>query len=750
MTIIGEQPKSKGRRRFLKLAAIGTGAVGLGLGTYVAIGRELPRSGQALWNERSRDFTPNAWLHIDTAGQVLVRVNHTELGQGITTGLPTIVADELEVPWEQVRFELAPVEPAYGNPAMGGTYATGGSTSTPSSWDPLRHAGAAAREMLVSAAALRWKVAAATCRAHQGTVIHQASQRTLTYGELVEAAAKLPVPSDPTLKDPKDYRLIGTNPPRLDIPEKVTGAARYAIDSTLPRMLNATVVHPPVFGDTLDTFDARAALKLPGVRHVLAVTGGVAVVADHWYQAAAGAEALSISWHATGDRTVSTDSLWRRWGGMLDRGETKVLAATGDVDAALAHAATVLQAEYHVPFQAHATPEPISAVAHVEPTRCQVWVGTQGQDAAQDAAAVASGLKYHQVDIHTVYAGGGFGRRGATDEVTEAVELSKRLGVPIKVVWTRPEDIQQDNYRPACLHRLRAGLSTSGELVAWEHRIVGQDPIPAMLASAMGGAMPYWMPRGMRNGAASVVGGLLPRMMAGQGMKGGAAPLPYSIDATRLAIGADTLPIPVGPWRSVANSANPFAVECFLDEIAAAAKQDPVTLRRKLLAGNPRPLAALELAASKAGWSKPLAPPLFRGVALADFHGAFVAMIPELRVSGTTITVERVTCAIHAGRVINPRNVEQQVAGGLIFGLTATIKGAITLKDGRVEQSNFDDFPLLTMAEAPDIAVHLVPSDEPPLGVGESGVPSIAPAVANAVAAATGRRLRELPLMLPS
>ncbi len=736
---------NKSRRRFLILSTLGGG--GLALGFYIGIGGERARRGRELWEDEPEDFAPNAWLRIDRAGNVTVRVNHTELGQGVTTGLPTILADELDADWNRVRFEIAPVEPVYRNPMMG-SYATGGSTSTPGSWEPLRQAGATARAMLVQAAALSWGVSPESCQTEKGTVLHPASDRRASYGDLVDAAAALDVPSDVRLKDPKEFRLIGTDVPRLDIEDKVAGRTQFAIDVQLPGMLTATVVHPPVFGERAARVNAEKTRGLAGVREVIEFDTGVAVVAETYWQAAQGAAALDIEWDGRGDHSLSSASLWQRWSALLDAPEAKELEVSGDAAGAIATAAKTVEAEYRVPYQAHACKEPLACVAQVADGRCRIWTGTQGQDGTQETAAKITGIGYYDIEVTTTFAGGGFGRRSNNPEVKEAVALAHRLGVPVKVIWSREEDTQHDDYRPASLHRLRAGLDSGGRLVGWSHRIVGQDPIATLIPQLVVGGAPFWMPSGMRNLMGDTAASLLPSVLSGLGVKGGAGPLPYAIANFRLDYVEDQPPVPVGMWRGVGYSANPFVVESFLDEVAIAAGRDPLDLRRELLADNPLPLAALERAAKAAGWGEPLPAGRHRGVALADYEGAWVPTVAEISVVGNEIRVHRLVSAVDCGRVINPGNVRRQISGGLIFGLSATLGGEITLAGGRVEQSNFNDFPIIAFADAPAIEVHLMPSEESPRGIGEAGVPPIAAAVANALFAATGERQRRLPLRL--
>lgn len=742
-----KQPVDKGRRRFIKLSVLG--GSGLVLGMYLGFGGEHNPSPVESWQPGPKEWTPNAWLQIGPDGLVTVRVNHTEMGQGVSTGLPTILADELDAAWDQIRFEIAPVEDVYKNPANG-IQMTGGSTSTPTSWNILRQAGAAARQMLIAAAAQRWSVHSSQCGAHKGYVIHTPTSRKLGYGELAAAAAKMEIPSEIKLKDPRDFDLIGTNPPRLDIPEKIEGKAVYGIDITLPGMFTATVIHPPVFGDTLKSFDDSQARALPGVRRVLAIESGIAVVADTFWQAQKGVKALKIEWADGGSRGMSNQSIWRRWEALAVSDDGEELHAEGDFDQALAGSAKTISAVYKLPWQAHACPEPMNCTAHVEPDRCRVWAPTQMQGGAMELVGRLTGLPHAKIDIITPYVGGAFGRRAWLDYVQQAVEISQAMGAPVKVIWTREEDIEHDTYRPASYNLLQAGLDSKGNPLAWSMRIVGPDENSIQIPPIMPAILPHWVPRALRNAAGWAARQAAPGLMEGMGVKQGAAPLHYAIDNFRLDYVHDNPGVMVGFWRSVGSSSNAFVVECFMDEIAAASGQDPVAMRLKLTKEkSPRMHKVLALAAEKAGWGKNPDPGVFQGAAVHEFHNTIVAMIADISIArGSDITVHRVTCAVDCGRVINPNNVRDQISGGIAFGLTAALKGEITIKGGRVEQSNLHDFPLLTMSEMPEVHVHLVKSSDPPLGIGEPGVPPIAPAVANAVFAATGKRLRRLPLRL--
>lgn len=737
---------NKSRRRFL-IAATG-GAAALIVGVYLGTGGEKIRSAREVWGDSPKGWVPNAWLKIDVQGVVTVRVKHSEMGQGCTTGLPAMVAEELEVPWSQVRFEIAPVEEIYKNPAMG-IQMTGGSTATPTSWDPLRMAGAAARQLLVAAAAKQWGVPAKECKASEGRVVHESSKRSLPYGELLATASRLEPPKEMALKNPKDYKLIGKDLPRLDGPAKVEGKAVFGLDVKLPGLLNAAIIQPPVFGDRLQSFDSAKAAKMPGVKRVLPVGHGLAVVADTYWHASQAIQAVEIKWQGAGDQALDSDALWGRWQKLIEQDDAKEMAATGDAAKALQGASKIISADYQVPFQAHATPEPMNCTAWVKPDSCQVWAPTQNQDGAQELAARLTGLGYHQIQVHTPYLGGGYGRRGAVDYVPQAVELSMAMNAPVKVVWSREEDMQHDYYRPASLQRLKAGLDDKGRLVAWSHRIVGPDALSFLMPLLFPTIMPYWLPRGVRNAGHWAGKNVIAKLAAGDGAQAGAAPVPYAVENALVEYVHDDPGVPTGFWRGVAHTGNAFAMECFVDEIARATGRDPLQLRMELFKGNPRMQKVIQTAASQAGWSQKPPAGRFRGLAAHEFHGAMAAMVAEISLDQKRgFKVERITAAVDCGRVINPYIVRDQMIGGAAFGLTATYKSGITLKDGRVQQSNFDDFPILRMSEMPPMQVHIVDSDLPPMGIGEVGVPPIAPAVANAVFAATGKPVRSLPIFM--
>jgi len=668
-------------------------------------------------------FAPNAFIRIGSDGQIVLTMPYVEMGQGTYTSIPMLVAEELEVDLKQVRVEHAPPnEQLYGNPLLGGVQATGGSTTIRASWKPLRQAGAIARTMLVAAAAKRWNADPASCRAQSGEVLHAPTGRSIKYGELAADAAGMPVPESPALKRPEDFRLIGTPAKRLDTPSKVNGTAVYGIDVRPPGVKIATLAQSPVFGGRVKSVDDRAAKAVKGVRQIVRLDDAVAVVADHMGAAKKGLAALVIEWddgpHAklnTGEIVAELEKA------TLNSGP--VAQNIGNTDAALAGSVTKVEATYQVPFLAHATMEPMNCTVHVHRDGCEVWVGTQVTARAQAAAAKTTGLPLDKVVVHNHLIGGGFGRRLEIDGVIRAVQIAQHVDGPVKVVWTREEDIQHDMYRPYFLDRISAGLDEKGMPVAWNHRFAGSSVIAR------------WLPPVFKNGL-------------DPDTTNGAINLIYALPNLHVEyVRVEPPGIPTAFWRSVGPSHNVFVTESFIDELAAAAKQDPVAYRRALLDKSPRAKAVLELAAEKAGWGQKLPEGVGRGVSVQFAFATYMAQVAEVEVSKDgTVRVRRVICAVDCGTAVNPDTIQAQIQSAIIFGITAALYGEITLKDGRVEQTNFDTYQVLRMNEAPAIEVHIVPSFEPPGGMGEPGTSAIVPAVTNAIFAATGKRVRKLPV----
>ncbi len=700
------------RRSFL----VSTAAVGGGL----RLGVSLP-SGRS--DATGIDaFAPNAFVRVGGDGRIVLTMPYVEMGQGTYTSIPMLIAEELEVGLSQIHLEHAPAdEKHYTNPLLG-VQATGNSNAIRGAWKPMREAGAVAKAMLVAAAAKRWGVDASSCRARDGEVIHDASGKRLTYGELAADAAQMPVPKSVELKRPDDFKLIGTPAKRLDAAGKVNGTAAYGIDARPPGVKIAALAQSPVFGGKLKSVDDTAAKAVKGVRQIVRLDDAVAVVADHMGAAKKGLEALKIEWDGGPHAELSTQDVARQ----LEQATLKsgaVAQNIGDADKAMAGAATKIEAMYQLPFLAHATMEPMNCTAHFRGDECEIWIGTQAIARVQAMAAKAASLPVEKVIVHNHLLGGGFGRRLEADGAVRAVQIAKQVDGPVKVVWTREEDIQHDYYRPYWFDRLTAGLDKDGRPIAWSHRFAGSSVIAR------------WIPPGFANG-------LDPDSTEG------AIDLVYAFPNFHVEyIRTEPPGIPTGFWRSVGPSHNVFVTESFVDELAAAAKQDPVAFRRTLLEHNPRARAVLDLAAAKAGWGEALPKGRGRGISLQHAFGSLVAQVAEVEVAKDgSVRVHRVTCAMDCGAVVNPNTAEAQVQSGIMYGVTAALYGEITLKNGRVEQTNFDTYQILRINEAPAVEVHLVKSAEPPGGMGETGTSAVVPASANAIFAATGKRLRKMPI----
>jgi isoquinoline 1-oxidoreductase beta subunit len=671
----------------------------------------------------SSGFAPNAFVRIGSDGAVTLIMPYVEMGQGTYTSIPMLIAEELEVALSQVRLEHAPPdENHYGNPLLGGVQGTGGSTAIRAVWLPLRQAGATARVMLIAAAAQRWKVDPSSCHAEHGEVVHQASARRISYGVLAGTAARMPVPERVVLKRPEEFKLIGTPAKRLDTPSKVDGTAIYGIDARPPGLKFATLVQSPVFGGRLKSVDDTAAKAVNGVRQIVRLQDAVAVVADHMGAAKKGLAVLIIQWDNGPHATLSTEDIVRD----LEKGTLNpgaVAQNVGDVLQAINSAVTQVDAIYQVPFLAHAAMEPMNCTVDVRKDSCEVWVGNQVIARAQATAAKTTGLPLDKVVVHNHLIGGGFGRRLEIDGITRAVQIAMHVDGPVKVVWTREEDIQHDMYRPYFFDRLSAGLDQAGRPIAWSHRFAGSS------------ILARWLPPAFNNGL-------------DPDTTDGAIGLPYDLPNMHVEyLRMEPAGIPTAFWRSVGPSHNVFVVESFMDELAAKAKQDSVEYRRALLDKAPRAKAVLQLAAEKAGWGQPLPKGSGRGVAIQFVFGTYMAQVAEVEVAQEgAIRVRRVVCAVDCGSIVNPDTVQAQVQGAVIFGISAALFGRITLKDGRVEQTNFHTYRVLRMNEVPAIEVHLIKNTEAPGGMGEPGTSAIIPAVTNAIFAATGKRLRKLPI----
>ncbi len=707
--------KDPGRREFCRGTAFAGGGLVLAMVLPAFAGRARP--GPA--GSRAAPAVLNAWLKIGTDDSITVLVDRSEMGQGVYTALPMLLAEELEIDLARIEVVAAPVGDAYVNPLNGGQV-TGTSNSIQDAWEKLRTAGAQARLMLIDAAARRWHVDPAECKAAGGRVTN-ARGASLRYGELAEAASRLPVPKDVKLKPAAQFRLIGRPMARLDTPSKVDGSAQFGLDVKLPGMLYAVIALCPTLGGKARTVDSTAAEAMPGVRRVMSTASGVVVVADHFWQALKARGALEIAWDPGANARLDNAA----FRATLDHAAATVpaLAAKmtrGDTAHALKNAARTLRAVYELPLLAHATMEPMNCTADVHSDRCDLYVGTQVQQGAQAAAADAAGLKAEQVTVYTTLLGGGFGRRLEVDFIPAAVEASKALGVPVKLVWTREDDMTHDFFRPPAREEVSAGVDAHGNLTAFSLHItspsitaraspptVATDPFDSVIEYAQN--LPYAVPN-------------------------------YLLSFSRQEIGID-----VGYLRSVSHAPNCFAIECFLDELASALSRDPLELRLALLAGKPRHLAVLREAARRTGWGRPPAG-RFQGLAFMEGYSSYIAQVAEISVAHGSLKVHKLTCVIDCGQMVNPRIVESQIESGIVYGLSAALWGDITLDAGRVRESNFNTYRVLRSNEMPQLDVHLMASGEAPGGIGEAAVPPVAPAVCNALFAATGKRLRRLPI----
>ncbi len=706
----------RNRRSFLVGAAAAGGGLALGFALPLA---RAPAAPPAI----SGPAELNCWVVIAPDDTVTIRIAHAEMGQGAITALAMLVAEELQCDWTKVDTALVSPQENLRRGRVWGDMSTGASRSVASSQLYLRRAGATAREMLIAAAALRWNVPAAECTARHSVISHAGSGRKVSFGAVADDAAKVEPPAYVALKDPRNWTLAGTARQRLDVPDKVTGATTYAIDVRLPDMLYAAVVHCPVFQGALKSVDDSALATMKGVRRVVRLPDAVAVVAQSWWQAKRAADALRIEWDDCGHGAVSTADIAATVHEGLFADKANVGRADGDADAALAGAAQRIEAEYAVPFLAHATMEPQTCTVHVKPDGVEVWAPSQDAMTTLVTAAVAAGVPNEQVTVHPVMLGGGFGRRNAVQEfVSQAVLIAKEFSEPVKMLWTREEDIAHDLYRPFGMARLVAGLDADGMPVALTIRLAG----PSFVASLVPALGPDIIDR-------SFVSGLTFEMA-------------YALPNYRVDVALRSTHVPLGAWRGINYTQNIFYKESFIDELAHAAGADPYRYRRHLLRNSPKDLAVLDAAAKKAEWDKPLPPGRCRGIAVSYACDSYVAQVIEVSVEDGKVRVHRVVSAIDCGHVVNPLSVEMQMQGAVVYALTAALYGEITIKDGAAEQSNFNDYQMLRMADAPEVVSVMVPSGDFWGGVGEPPVPPVAPALCNAIFAATGKRIRALPV----
>jgi isoquinoline 1-oxidoreductase beta subunit len=707
------------RRDFLK-AASATGG-GLVIAFYLPFGGGRNAFAQA---PRKVVYPPNAFIRIGKDNTVTIVVKHLEFGQGVNTSLPMLVCEELECDWTKVKTELAPADAVYGNIFWGGMQGTGGSSSVANSFDQMRTIGAQARTMLVQAAAAQWKAKPEELKVEKGFVTGPGGKRA-SYGQLADAAMKLPLPEGVKLKDPKDWKIIGKPTRRLDGAEKADGKAIFGIDVKRPNLHTAVVVHPPVFGAQVKSFNADKVKAVPGVTHVVEIASGVAVVAKGYWPAKAGREVLEVEWDVPPASAALSSAKLRADYAALAKGPGGAVAKKAASPDALKGAAKTITADFEFPFLAHAPMEPLNCTVEVGPNGAEIWAGTQMPGVDQAAAAKVLELKPEQVKVNTLIAGGGFGRRANpnSDWIVDACEIAKAIKVPVKLVWSREDDIRGGYYRPMYVHRAEIGLDAQGGIVGWNHAVVGQ--------SILGGT-PFE--------AFAVKDGV-----DGTSVEG-VNDIKYDIPNLNVVLHTVKLPVPPLWWRSVGHTHTGFVMETLVDEIAAASKQDPVAFRRKLLAKEPRYLKVLDLAAEKSGWGSALPAGRARGIAIVESFGTVCAQVAEVSLEKGVPKVHKVTAAIDCGLAVNPLTIEAQVQSAIAYGLGAALYSELTMKDGQIEQSNFHDYQVLRLSDMPQVAVHIVPGGTKPSGVGEPGTPPIAPAVANALAVLTGKRARALPL----
>ncbi len=705
------------RREFIKTGAL--------IGGGMLLGFSVPFSAGARVKKSAKIFAPNAFIRIGTDDIITIIVNKSEMGQGVYTSLPMLIAEELECELSKIKVESAPVNPAYNHTEWGPVQGTGGSSSIRSTWVQFRKAGAAARIMLIKAAADTWKVDSSECRAEKGFVIHDKTKKRLSFGSLAEKASYLEPPKDVQLKSPEKFKIIGKPTKCLDAEEKVNGKAIFGIDVKVTGALTALIARPPVFGAKVKSFSDEKTLKVKGITNVVQIPSGIAVVAKDFWSAHKGVEALEIKWDEGKNASLSTDAM-RSLYSSLAKTPGAEARKEGDAQQEFMKAAKQITADYELPYLAHASMETLNCLVDLKDDSCDIWTGTQLQTLDRNAAAAILGLKQEKVHLHTTFLGGGFGRRANpnSDFVSEAAHVAKAVKKPVRVIWTREDDIKGGYYRPMWYDRISAGIDDKGNLIAWMHTIVGQSIIEGT---------PFEPPE-MKQGIDET-------------SVEGAKDIPYDIPHVLVDLHSPKIGVPVLWWRSVGHSHTAFVVESFIDEAAHISKKDPFEFRRMLLNSHPKHKAVLELAAERAGWGKPIEKGKGRGISVHKSFGSYVAQVAEVSVEKSgKVRVHRVVCAIDCGRVVNPSTVKAQMESGIVFGLSAALFGSITFRNGKVEQSNFHDYPVLLMKDMPKVEVHIVKSEEAPQGVGEPGVPPIAPAVCNAVFALTGKRIRRLPV----
>jgi len=701
------------RRDFIKV--VSTAGTGLVLGFYIPYTNKL--NGKTFI---PTIFEPNAWIKIKSDNMVKIMVSKSEMGQGVLTSLPMIIAEEMDLDWSKIIIEKAPTDQK-----KYGSQMTGGSNSVSSGWKKLREAGAVAREMLVMAAAQEWGILFSECETHNGIVTHERTGKKLSYGDLAKKASQLKVPKKPTLKNKGDFSIIGQSLKRTDTLPKVNGTAQFALDVQLDGLLYATVVHSPVFGGKLKSFNEASVNDISGVTKIFEIENGLAIVAQNTWAALKAKKQIEINWDEGQVAGLDSEKIRED---LLDASKEKggVVRKEGNVKKALKSSKNQIEAIYESPLQAHATMEPMNCTAYVQRDKCQVWAGTQNPEGARKITSKITGFSNKQVEVNVTFLGGGFGRRAFNDFVKEAVEISNEMKKPVKLTWSREEDMQHDYYRPPSLHVMKGAFDQNNNLSVWKHQITA----PSILFSQIL-KMPF--PYKEKVDIIAVEG---------------AKHLPYEIPNMQVDFQMTKIPIPLGWWRSVYDSQNAFANECFMDELAEKAGKDPVKFRLELLPKSSRDAGVIKMVAEKSSWNDFQNGPTYQGISCHKSFGTWVAQVARVSVENKKVKVHEVFCTVDCGIVINPAIVKAQISSAIIYGLSATLKSKITIKNGRVSQNNFDDFEVIRMNEAPKIHVYLIESGAQPKGVGEPGLPPIAPAVTNAVYAATGKRIRELPIEL--
>ncbi|HQQ63679.1 MAG TPA: molybdopterin-dependent oxidoreductase [Pseudomonadales bacterium] len=726
------------RRKFL----VGSGVIGGGLLLGFSFQDKVP-----VPHTRTGSFQPNAWLQITPQGEVIFQLDKAEMGQGVMTSLSAIIGEELDFDPANMVIEFAGAHRAFTNPQMG-VQITGGSTSVMTGWEPLRDAGATARAMLLAAAAQQWNVPAAQCRTDNGFVLHPDGKQRSSYGELAQRASQQKHPGKVALKSPEQYRWLGKSLKRFDSEAKLQGKTTFGVDVLLPGMKVAVVVRCPHFGGSVLSFDKQSVASLAGVRAVFAIHSGIAIVADGYWQARKAANQLPVQWNKGPLAGLDSASIGSAQKAALEKTEKPFsILNEGDVDTAFAKASQTVTAAYTVPFFHHSPMEPQNCTAQFRSGQLELWAPTQTAMIARAVAAFYTGIEQENITVNSTFLGGGFGRRGYVDFAGEAAAIAQQYpDVPVKLMWSREDDMQHDYYRPPAYHSLRAAVDAAGGVTGWHHNFVSNSVLSGFGVDLMHAMLPTWVPMHIARGIGRSVADHVPPydVSMGEGTK-----IPYAVPNRKVGMVHHDCGVPTGFWRSVSHSFNAFAVESFADEVAHAVKKDPVAFRREYLKDQPRHLAALNLAVEKSAWAvQPRIAGFGRGVAVHESFGSVVAMVVDVVATDNQFSVKRIVIAVDCGFVINPDQVIAQMEGGAIYGLTAALKNGVTITDGACAQSNFHDLPVLRMPEAPALEVYIVPSMEKPGGIGEVGVPPVAPAVANALFAATGKRLRDLPLVL--